>query len=298
MLKVLILGAAGMLGHVLFRELSASGQYDVWAAARSTEGLRGAVPEPLLGRVSSNVDAADVASVRQMLNEARPNVVVNAIGVIKQDPRLQDLGNTVAVNALFPHLLANQCAEIGARLIHVSTDCVFSGEDGKYTELSQPDPSDFYGLSKLLGEVVSPALVLRTSIIGHEVTGKRSLIDWFLSSSGTVRGFTRAIYSGVTTTEFARLLASVVIPQPELSGLLHVAAEPISKHDLLTLVAKQYQWDGVIVPDGSFICDRSLVAEKLQALTGYRPPDWPTMIRAMYESSPHSRSETAELVRA
>ena len=296
--KVMILGVAGMLGNVLFRELSASGEYDVWGSARSTDSLRTVVPDALLGRILPDVDATDVLAVRRLLDESRPDVVVNAIGVIKQDPRVQNLGNTVAVNALFPHLLAEHCAEIGARLIHVSTDCVFSGESGKYTERSQPDPHDFYGMSKLLGEVVSPALVLRTSIIGHELAGNRSLIDWFLSRSGTVRGFTRAIYSGVTTTEFARLLSTVVIPRPQLSGLLHVAAEPISKHDLLTLVAKQYRWDGQIVPDDSFVCDRSLVADHLQTLTGYRPPDWPTMIRAMYESSPYSRIEDAGLVDA
>jgi dTDP-4-dehydrorhamnose reductase len=298
MTKVMILGVAGMLGNVLFRELSASEQYDVWGTARSTESLRTVVPEALLGKISPNVDATDVPSVRRLLEQFGPNVVVNAIGVIKQDPRVQNLSNTVAVNALFPHVLAEHCAEIGARLIHVSTDCVFSGEGGAYTELSRPDPHDFYGMSKLLGEVASPALVLRTSIIGHELASNRSLIDWFLSSSGTVRGFTRAIYSGVTTTEFARLLGSVVIPQSQLSGLLHVAAEPISKHDLLTLIAKQYRWNGVIVPDDSFVCDRSLMADSLRTLTGYRPPDWPTMIQAMYESSPYSRIEEAGLVDA
>jgi dTDP-4-dehydrorhamnose reductase len=295
---VMILGVTGMLGHVLFRELTACASYDVRGTARSIEALRGAIPPAPLGNVTTDIDAADFASVRRLLDQVRPDVVINAIGIIKQDPRIRNLATTVAVNALFPHHLAEHCTDIGARLIHVSTDCVFSGQDGKYTESDQPDAHDFYGLSKLLGEVASPALVLRTSIIGHELTGHRSLIDWFLSSSGTVHGFTRAIYSGVTTVEFARLIASVIIPRPQLAGLMHVAAAPISKHDLLTLVAKQYNWSGVIIPQDSFACDRSLIAERLQAATGYQPPDWPTMIRAMYESSPYSLSGTTTLASA
>lgn len=295
MLKVLILGATGMLGHVLLRDLAASEEYDVHATARHIEPLRGALPASLLDRVVSGIDADDRDAVRAVLDTVGPDVVINAIGVIKQDPRVQDTARTIAINALFPHVLAAECRRIGARFVQVSTDCVFSGKEGSYTEETQPDARDFYGLSKQLGEVPAPALVLRTSIIGHELSGHRSLLDWFLSSTGTVRGFTRAIYTGVTTTEFAKLLGTVVLRRPELTGLLHVAAEPISKHDLLSLVAGEYDWKGTIVADATFACDRSMLAGKLYDLTGYQPPDWPTMIREMHQAANLWRRADARL---
>ena len=208
---------------------------------------------------------------------------MNCVGVIKQRPDVQDAAHTVTMNALLPHQLAEVCTQTGSRLIHVSTDCVFSGRQGGYAESDLPDPADLYGRSKWLGEVTTaPALTLRTSIVGHELTTNRSLVDWFLSQRGTVRGFTRAIYSGVTTVEFARLLHTVVLPNEELTGLYHVAAEPITKYDLLRLVAEAYQWPGELVPDGDFVCDRSMRADLLAGATGYRPPGWPQMIRSMH----------------
>ncbi|BFU42436.1 dTDP-4-dehydrorhamnose reductase family protein [Krasilnikovia sp. MM14-A1004] len=283
--KVLILGVTGMLGHVLLRELGDREDLDVRGVARHADSLENQIPDALARRVITGVDATNFKSVRRVIWRTQPDIVVNCIGVIKQDPRVGDSVTTVAVNSLFPHLLARECAERGVRLVHVSTDCVFSGVQGDYSEDSVPDPVDFYGRSKLLGEVPAPALVLRTSIIGHELRGNRSLIDWFLKASGTVRGFTRAIYTGVTTFEFARLLADVVIPDERLTGLLHVASDKISKYDLLGLVAKEYDWQGSIVPSEDVVCDRSMRADRFFELTGYRAPDWPTMIREMREHS-------------
>jgi dTDP-4-dehydrorhamnose reductase len=192
----------------------------------------------------------------------------------------------VRVNALFPHLLAERCAERDIRMVHISTDCVFSGHRGRYTEDDFPDPADFYGRSKLLGEVAQGgALTLRTSIIGHELGTGRSLVDWFLSQRDHVRGFRRAIYSGLTTTEFARMLETVVLPSAQLHGLMHVASDPISKFDLLRLVADIYGWHGTIEPYDDFACDRSLRADRFRAATGYHPPSWPSMIAAMKDAA-------------
>lgn len=296
--KVLILGVTGMLGHALLRELSARPQLSVRGTARDSVSLSRHFPAELAGSVFTGVEAADFAAVGRLIRGFAPDVVINAIGVIKQDPRAQDPVATVTVNSLFPHRLSRECADAGARLIHVSTDCVFSGAEGRYTESSPADPADFYGRSKLLGEVAAPALVLRTSIIGHELAGHRSLVDWFLSTPGTVRGFTRAIYSGVTTYEFARLLADVVIPRPGLAGLIHVAADPIAKYDLLHLIAQEYGRPGEIVPDDHLACDRSMRAAHLLELTGYRPPDWPTMIREMRESAERWGMRTPGMVAA
>jgi dTDP-4-dehydrorhamnose reductase len=296
--KVLILGVTGMLGHTLLRELAERPELIVRGTARDAASVARHFPGALADTVVAGVEATDFEGVRGQIRRFAPDVVINCIGVIKQDPRVQDPVATITVNSLFPHRLSRECAEAGARLIHVSTDCVFSGENGRYTEASAADPGDLYGRSKLLGEVTAPALVLRTSIIGHELTGHRSLVDWFLASAGTVRGFTRAIYSGITTFEFARLLAEVVIPRPELTGLVHVAADPITKHDLLCLIAEEYDWPGEIVPDDQFSCDRSMTAARLLGLTGYRPPDWPTMVLEMRESAQRWGLRTPGMVAA
>ncbi|MDG4765787.1 SDR family oxidoreductase [Solwaraspora sp. WMMD406] len=281
--RILIVGATGMLGHALVRELSDVPRLDVYGTARDVADLAAHSPADLLRRIVPDVDATRFGQVRRVLDELRPDVVVNCVGVIKQRPDVQDAVHTVTLNALFPHLLAQACAQRDSRLVHVSTDCVFSGDRGGYVERDLPDPPDLYGRSKLLGEVTGgSALTLRTSIIGHELTTNRSLLDWFLTQPGLVRGFTRAIYSGVTTVEFARLLRTVVLPRTDLTGLYHLAAEPISKYDLLRLVAEVYGWRGELVPDDGFGCDRSMRAQALAQATGYRPPSWPDMITTMH----------------
>ncbi|WFE28157.1 SDR family oxidoreductase [Solwaraspora sp. WMMD791] len=281
--RVLIVGATGMLGHALLRELADAPELEVHGVARSLDGRERHYPAGLLRRITSGVDATRFDQVRTVIDGLRPDVVVNCVGVIKQRPDVQDAVPTVTLNALLPHLLADATARHGGRLIHVSTDCVFSGSRGGYVEHDLPDPPDLYGRSKLLGEVTTgSALTLRTSIVGHELTTRRSLVDWFLGQSGQVRGYTRAVYSGVTTVEFARLLRTVVLPRPDLTGLYHVAATPITKYDLLRLVAEVYGWQGDLVAENEFVCDRSMRADALAEATGYRPPDWPDMIRTLY----------------
>lgn len=281
--RVLVLGATGMLGHTLLRELTRDPELDVYGAARTLASRSAHYPPDLLARITPAVDARQFEQVRHLLDELRPDVVINGVGVIKQRPEVTEAVPTIALNALFPHLLAEACAQRGSRLVHVSTDCVFSGQRGGYTEDDLPDPADLYGRSKLIGEpTTAPALTLRTSIVGHELTTCRSLVDWFLAQRGVVRGFTRAVYSGVTTVEFARLLRDVVLPRPDLTGLYHVAATPITKYELLRLVADQYGWPGDLVPDDTLVCDRSMRADALAEATGYRPPAWPDMISELH----------------
>ncbi|MGK5739558.1 dTDP-4-dehydrorhamnose reductase family protein [Micromonospora sp. URMC 103] len=283
--RVLVLGVTGMLGHTLLRELAQATELDVHGTARTGGRLAELFPAPLLDRITTGVAASDLDRIRELLRDRRPDVVINCIGVIKQLPAVQDAVHTVSINALFPHLLARVCAEHGVRLIHVSTDCVFSGDRGSYVETDLPDPPDLYGRSKLLGEVAgASALTLRTSIVGHELTSNRSLLDWFLSQTTLVRGHTKAIYSGVTTVEFARLLRTVVLPREDLVGLYHVAATAISKYELLRLVASVYGWQGDLIPHDGFVCDRSMSGEALAQATGYRPPPWPEMVRQLHEA--------------
>ncbi|WBC21554.1 MULTISPECIES: SDR family oxidoreductase [unclassified Solwaraspora] len=296
--RVLVAGATGMLGHTLLRELSADPTLDVHGTARDLADRAPHFPAPLVGRIASDIDASRFDQVRRIVDELRPDVVVNCVGVIKQRPDVQDATHTVTLNALFPHMLAQTCGQIGSRLVHVSTDCVFSGRQGGYVEEDLPDPPDLYGRSKLLGEVTGEGtLTLRTSIIGHELTSNRSLVDWFLSRPGGVKGWTRAIYTGVTTVEFARLLRTVVLPRTDLTGLYHLAAEPISKYDLLRLIAEVYRWPGDIVPDDGFACDRSMRADRLADVTGYRPPSWPEMVRSLYAARARWAGAPAEVDR-
>lgn len=280
-MRVLVLGASGMLGNAVFRVFSESARVEVYGTARSPRILPRFSPE-LRGRIVCGVDVGDMDSIVRLLGDVRPNVVVNCIGLVKQLADAKDPLSAIPINSLLPHKLARLCALLQARLIHVSTDCVFSGERGGYTEADLPDAADLYGRSKLLGEVDEPnAITLRTSIIGHELDGAHSLIGWFLAQQGAVKGFRKAIFSGLPTVELARVMLDVVLPRPDLHGLYHVAAEAISKHDLLHLVAEAYGKQIEIMPDDQLTIDRSLVAERFRHATGYVAPMWPELVRKM-----------------
>lgn len=281
--RILILGVTGMLGNALFCELGSEDGIEVYGTARSNGHGINIDDVPHARKIYTGVDARDLESLDDVFRECRPEVIINCIGVIKQDPKIMNAASTIEVNSLFPHLLADKRRESGARLIHVSTDCVFSGLRGGYVESDNPDPADFYGRSKLLGEIDQEgSITLRTSIIGHELSSAVSLLDWFLEQKGEVKGFTNAIFSGITTVEFASLIRNVVLPRSDLWGLFHVASTPISKFELLSMAAEEYGWTGSIVPFDEFVCDRSLNADSLFSETGYRPPDWPEMLSTLH----------------
>lgn len=282
-IKVLILGVTGMLGHALSDRLSGHKYLDVHATARSTEGLSRWFPNDLLERISGNVDADNFDSVIRAIADLKPDVVINCIGIIKQTAPAKDPLISITINSLFPHRLAHVCKAAGSRLIHISTDCVFDGAQGNYTEKDQANANDLYGRTKYLGEVYYPHCVtLRTSIIGHELKGKHGLIEWFLAQKGKVRGFTNAIYSGFPTVEIARIISEYVITNPNLKGLYHVSSDPISKYKLLQLVADKYKKQIEIEPFDDFRLDRSLDSILFRSITGYTPPSWPELVDRMY----------------
>ena len=281
-MKVLVLGASGMLGNAVLRVMHKAPQMEAFGAMRSGAG-RAHFPDIPDDRLLTGLNAEDPDSLFEVFARVRPDIVVNCVGLIKQDARADDPLVVLPLNALLPHRLSRLCALSGARLVHVSTDCVFRGAKGGYLETDAPDAEDLYGRSKLLGEVSEPhAITLRTSIIGHERGSSRSLIGWFLAQQGSVRGFTRAIFSGLPTVELARVMRDVVLPRPDLSGLYHVAAAPISKHDLLALVAQTYGKDIVIEPDDQVRIDRSLNAGRFEQATGYVAPPWPELVKHMH----------------
>lgn len=282
-MKILIFGASGMLGNAMFRVLAQSGDLEVFATARS-ESVRRHFDPSLGDRIVPGVDVENHDSLARVFAQVKPQVVVNCIGLIKQLANANDPLQALPINAMLPHRLAQLCEIGGARLIHVSTDCVFSGARGNYLESDLSDTCELYGQSKFLGEVAYPhTLTLRTSIIGHELSSAHGLIDWFLSQQDTIKGYTKAIFSGLPTVELARVVRDVVLPRVALSGLYHVASSPISKFDLLTLVAREYGKSIEIKPDDSLVIDRSLNADRFRKVTGYVAPTWPQLIASMHE---------------
>jgi dTDP-4-dehydrorhamnose reductase len=279
MTKVLVLGAGGMLGHKVLQRLGS--RFEIVGAVRiASEGLI-KLARMSGGRLVAGLDAEDPATVDRLLLGERPDVIVNCVGVIKQAPDGADAARLASINARFPHILAKKSTAIGARLIQLSTDCVFSGTRGRYSELDTPDPVDLYGESKLMGELTAPnSLTLRTSLIGRELRGFRSLLEWFLRQpKGTaVKGFTRAIFSGPTNIVLADEIGRIIELQSELSGVYHLSVEPIAKHDLLRLLRNAFNLQLEIVADEAFQCDRSLVSERYRQAAGFVAPSWESMI--------------------
>lgn len=281
-MKILVLGATGMLGNAVVRVLSENPELEVSGTVRAASGKR-FFPAHIAARLVTGVDVENQDSLTQALASSRPDVVINCVGLVKQLAQADDPLQALPINALLPHRLAKLCSLGDARLVQISTDCVFSGKTGGYVETDFPDAYDLYGRSKLLGEVgYENSITLRTSIIGHELQSPHSLIDWFLAQQGTCKGYTSAIFSGLPTVVLAQIIRDVVLPRPELFGLYHVSAEPISKYDLLRLVAKIYGKDIQIVPDASLKIDRSLNSSRFSMATGYIAPEWEKLVNSMF----------------
>jgi dTDP-4-dehydrorhamnose reductase len=267
-----------MLGHVLYRECEP--RFETHATIRSDQPSEVAAAALDISRTVGAVHSEDAASIERALDRISPDVVVNCIGVVKQrDVRPAEM---IRTNAVFPHELAEICVERGVRLIHISTDCVFSGRRGSYTEDDTPDAEDLYGRSKALGEPSGAGvLTLRTSMIGRELEGSSGLLEWLLSQSGEVRGFTAARFTGPTAPVLAEAIADLVELRPGLEGTWHLGAEPISKHDLLILLRDAYQLDLEVVADDSVKVDRTLDSSRFRGTTGWAAPAWPEMVAAL-----------------
>lgn len=283
-MKILILGVTGMLGNTLWRVLSHNTTDNtVWSTLRDPQALR-YFPEKMRAQCLTQVDVLDQVSLESVFTRVKPDVVVNCIGLIKQLAASNNPLIVLPINAMLPHQLAAICETYGSRLIHISTDCVFSGRKGMYTEDDISDAEDLYGKSKYMGEVndAPHVVTIRTSMIGHELASHHSLIDWFLFQQGSVKGYTRAIFSGLPCVELAGVIRDILIPRTDLHGLYHVSAEPIDKYHLLEMVANRYKKSITMVPDTEFSIDRSLNSQRFRDATGYQPPDWPTLVKQMH----------------
>jgi len=267
-----------MLGHQLLK--SWQGKHDVRVTLRGDENRY--TQYELFSPENSyyDTDVHDLDHLQKAMTDFGPQAVVNAIGIVKQRQQAKEAMASIEINALLPHRLALMCEGAGARLVHMSTDCVFSGRKGGYTEDDEPGALDLYGRSKLLGEVYDVhAITLRTSIIGLELSRKRSLVEWFLAQSGEVKGFVRAIYSGFTTIEMARIIEKILLEQPDMRGVWQVASQPVDKFTLLSMLQERLDDDRrTVVKDESFVCDRSLVGQRFDEAVGYEAPAWSSML--------------------
>jgi len=272
-----------MLGNALFSELSKF-NFDVFGTARNAKSKKYFNSEKLKKNIISGVDILKIESVKKVIKKVKPNIVLNCVGLIKQMPTAEDAEMAIYMNALFPHLLAKICRGNNARMIHFSTDCVFSGKKGNYKDDDFADAEDIYGRTKYLGEVkYDNCITLRTSIIGHGFENHLSLVDWFLSQKESVKGFSRVIYSGFPTVEIARIIKDFIIPNNKLSGIYNVSSDPISKYELLKIISKVYGKKIEIVKFDKEISDRTLDSSKFRKLTGCKPPKWDDMINKLHK---------------
>lgn len=280
-MRVLILGASGMLGHKLWQTFS--GELDTYAGVRRSCQAYAKYDLFDPDRLVDCLNIQDFDTCIRAFGRVKPDVVINCIGIIKQVSGVTPAVDFVRVNALFPHQLAELCAVSGTRLIHFSTDCVFSGRQGRYTEEDIPDPIDTYGRSKLLGEVTGDyCLTLRTSMLGRELERSISLLEWFLNQPDQrIKGYTRAIFNGLTTCALAKIVLEVVTRWPDLTGLYHVSAPAVSKYDLLMRVREAFRVKTLIEPFDKIQVDRSLDSSRFQRQTGIVIPGWDEMIQGL-----------------
>ena len=282
-MKLLILGGDGMLGHQLLKSLMP--QHDVRVTLKQSPDVY-----EKYGLFDSNnsfygVNASVFEALIEVMADFKPDAVINCVGIIKQRSTAKESIPSIEINALLPHRLAVMCKAVNARLIHLSTDCIFSGKKGNYLESDLSDAEDLYGKTKYLGEVSeSHCLTLRTSIIGRELSRKKSLFEWFMAQTSTVNGFTNALYNGFSTIEMARIIEKMLLEYPSASGVYHVSSEPISKYELLQLIRTKMGKDIEIGPDGSFICDRTLDSNLFRREFNYMPPSWEAMIEDLADS--------------
>jgi dTDP-4-dehydrorhamnose reductase len=282
--KILVLGSNGMLGNSVFNSFSKDKNFITKGTIRDRACLR-FFDKSYVENIISNIDVLSIDDLISVFSSFKPDIVINCVGMVKQLEISNDPISILPLNSIFPHKLAKLCLLLNARLIHISTDCVFSGAKGNYYENDIPDAQDIYGRSKLLGEVnYENTVTLRTSIIGHELNSNKSLIDWFLAQSDTVMGYKNAYFSGLPTVVLANIIKDIVVPRTDINGLWHVSGHKISKYDLLNLVKIIYDKKIQIKPYDEYLIDRSLNSDKFRNATGWNPQNWDQLILEMFSN--------------
>lgn len=279
-MKVLVLGATGMLGHAQLGALLEAPGIEARGAVRTAESVQ-RLPPTMRAHATVAGDLDRPGSLQALLDAEHPAVVINCTSLPKAD--LQDAAKAYAFYGVLPRRLAHLCRERGIRLVQVGSDGVFSGSRGHYTERDLPDATDVYGTAKLLGEVDGPgAVTIRTSIVGPELGTRAGLLEWFLGQSGPVRAFDRAMWSGLPTIVLARLVRDAILPRPALQGIFHVASAPVSKYELLRHIAAAWGREVEWIVDSSVAIDRTLDAARFRETTGWVAPGWPELVNIMH----------------
>ena len=276
----MVIGITGMLGSTLLRHLVLDKSFDIYGTSRNALPLE--IHKHLKYKHIANIDVLDEVKLFHSIKGIQPDIIINCAGIIKQLNHLNDPLEILPINSLFPHKLNKHCISNNIKLIHISTDCVFSGKKGNYSEKDISDAEDLYGKSKYIGELNNKtSLTIRTSIIGHEIDTKLSLLEWFLSQTDEIEGYRKAIFSGLTTLELSNVISKIIKNHPNLVGLYNVASEPISKYELLNLIAEIYSKEIKIIPVDNPEIDRSLNPKKFIDETGIRILSWHNMINSM-----------------
>ena len=284
-MKLIIFGCNGLIGNTLTKYFLSKGNHETLGIVRNYEKISYFKPKLHPNFLIIN----NIFDFNKLENEIRnfgPDVVINCLGLTnKLKVRNVDIVEKyIQINSLFPHQLYKICANHGIRLIQLSTDCVFSGKKGFYNESDNPDPVDIYGKSKLLGELnYHNSLTIRKSVIGHEFFSKNGLLEWFLNKNENVEGYRNAIFSGLTCLELADIINLYILPRRDLKGILHISGQPVSKHDLLKQIAREYNKNIKIIPNDTIKIDRSMDASNFNKLSGYKPKLWSDLIKSMRE---------------
>lgn len=285
-MKLLVLGSSGLLGNTITKYFFEKSSYETYGSLRNFSVLPH-FKEAFHDRFIKLSDILKSNDLEIAIKRLRPEIIINCIGIDNKNKSnsIELINKYIQINSFFPHKLYEICSELGIKLIHLSTDCVFSGSTGFYCEKDNPDPIDFYGRSKLLGELnhQNNCITIRKSVIGHELQSKKGLLEWFLNQRNKVEGYKKAIFSGITVYELAKIIDKFIIPMNELNGILHVSGMPISKYDLLKIIADVYQKSIQIIPNELENIDRSLNGSNFNKLSGYKNKTWLLLIKEMFE---------------
>jgi len=278
-MRIYILGISGMLGSKLFKEFLKK-NYKIKGSTR-------VIPKHFLNYknyIDSNLDIFDIQKLKEKINKFKPNLIINCVGIIKQKISKTNEKNIFYINSIFPHELYKISNIIKARLIHFSTDCVFDGKKGNYDDKNETNANDIYGFSKALGELsYDNSITLRTSIIGHELSSKKSLLDWFLHlNKKNCYGYTKAYFSGLPTIEIFNFIQKFLLKKKKISGIYNLSSSRISKYNLLKKISKVYSKNINIIKNNKLKIDRSLNSKKLKKLVDYKCPPWNILIKNMY----------------
>ena len=284
-MKLIIFGSNGLLGNTLTKYFLLQGNYETLGIVRNQEKITH-FPEKFYKNFLVINNIFDLNKLENEIRDFGPDAIINCLGLTNKYKRINVnfIEKYIQINSLFPHQLYKLCTKNEIRLIHLSTDCVFSGKKGFYSELDNPDPVDVYGKSKLLGELnYENSLTIRKSVIGHELFSTNGLLEWFLNKNEQVEGYRKAIFSGLTCLELANIIHTYILPRGDLNGILHISGQQVSKHDLLKEIAQEYNKNIKITPNDKIKIDRSLDASTFNKLSGYKPKLWSELIKSMHE---------------